>query len=102
MERQSLQLEIGRCLLLHGGLEALLERVHSDLDRRGFQCEFGIAPSREAAWLLAQNQHWLDAIPLPGVSIEARLESLPLLSIDEFERDITALAKRGYIPSAMY
>ena len=91
----SLQLEIGCCLLLHGGLEALLERVHSDLDRRGFQCGFGIAPSREAAWLLAQNQHWLDAIPLPGVSIEARLESLPLLSIDEFERDITALAKAG-------
>ena len=31
-----LQLEIGRCLLVHGGLERLIEKITVELDRRGF------------------------------------------------------------------
>jgi len=40
-----LQLEIGRCLLIHGGLEHLIEKITAELDRRGFTTHMGIGPS---------------------------------------------------------
>ena len=91
-----LQLEIGRCLLVHGGLENLLKKITTELDRRGFTASVGIGPSQEAAWLFSQSDPspMMD-MPIEGLSLESRLSPLPLAHITDFPKDTAALAKAG-------
>lgn len=51
----SLQLEIGRCLKLHGSIEALISRIRQGFAQRGFSIELGLANTRSAAWLLSHS-----------------------------------------------
>jgi len=91
-----LQLEIGRCLLIHGGLEHLIEKITAELDRRGFTTHMGIGPSQESAWLFSQTNLTSEASQLDdGASLEARLGPIALLRLDTFEKDISALNKAG-------
>jgi len=91
-----LQLEIGRCLLVHGGLEHLLENITAELDRRGFTTHMGIGPSQESAWLFSQTNLTSEASQLDdGASLEARLGPIALHRLDTFEKDISALNKAG-------
>ena len=91
-----LQLEVGRCLLVHGGLENLLKKITTELDRRGFTASVGIGPSQEAAWLFSQSDPspMMD-MPIEGLSLESRLSPLPLAHITDFPKDTAALAKAG-------
>ena len=51
----SLQLEVGKCLKLHGDLGELVTRLESELKQRGFTPCIGLAPNRSAAWLLTHD-----------------------------------------------
>ena len=72
----SLMLEIGGCLRLFGGVDAILAHCHHGLACRGYTAAMGLAPTGAAAWLLstAGRDRALDwQRPLPQ-----RLAPLPL------------------------
>ena len=73
-----LQLEISRCLLVHGGLEALLKKIAIEFDQRGFSVFAGVGPSRESAWLLSQfNRASVASIADQGLPLESQLSPIP-------------------------
>ena len=88
-----LLLEIGGCLTLFGGLASLLEQLQSELQRRGFSANPGIAETRRGAWLLSHAPYPL-AID-PTRSLSDRLGQLPLTLIDEFTDQVARLEKAG-------
>ena len=95
----SLLLEIGSCLELYRGLQPLLARVRSELACRGYAYHMATAPTPGAAWLLshvetdAATQSGAVAESAPG--LEQQLAPLPLALLDEFPRQVDALAKAG-------
>ena len=70
-----LQLEIGGCLNLFQGLDALLSEVHSGIASRGYRVRYALAPTPRAAWLLSFAEDTATAIEHP---LEQRLAPLPL------------------------
>lgn len=88
-----LLLEIGGCLTLFGGLTSLLGQLQSELQRRGFSAQPGIAETRRGAWLLSHAPYPLATDPTQ--SLTERLGQLPLALIDEFTDQITRLEKAG-------
>ena len=91
-----LQLEIGRCLLVHGCLERLIEKITVELDRRGFTTHIGVGPSQESAWLFSQTSPSPQtAQPADGAPLEAQLAPIALHRLDEFAKDVAALNKSG-------
>ena len=96
-----LQLEIGRCLLVHGGLERLIEKITAELDRRGFTTHIGIGPSQESAWLFSQTSLTPEVSQLDdGASLETRLSSIALHRLDGFEKMCLHSTKPAFIASA--
>lgn len=89
-----LVLEIGGCLTLFQGLEALLERIHGGLDCRGYRARTGLAPTRGAAWLLSFADN---AGPtLTEETLRQALEPLPLALLeDDFPPQVAALHRAG-------
>src|SRR5688500_1939986 len=55
LERRLLWMEIGSSLRYFGGLDALLERVSGSLQTLGYTAAKGVAPTLEAAALLARH-----------------------------------------------
>lgn len=97
-QETGLQLEIGRCLKLHGGLEKLLGDVQAYLLQRGFTAKAGLAPNRLAAELLG---YWEDD-PLMGVyqDLRQRMTDIPLTLLHkalggEFSDALARLGKAG-------
>ncbi len=115
-----LLLEIGSCLRLYGGIEALLERVERGLSQRGVHYRVGLGPTPKSAVLfsikpLGSRASELSSEALddpygsePGEStsqqthqgataesLEARLAPLPLKLLEDFPRQVDALAKAG-------
>jgi len=88
----SLLLEVGSCLLLHGGLDALLARIRLDLSCRGYHYCSGLAATPMAAWLFSYQESGED--PLHN-NLEQRLAPLPLNLLSDFPRQVDALAKAG-------
>ena len=109
----SLLLEIGSCLMLYGGIEALLSRVREELSRRGYSYRFGLGPTPKAALLFTRPlearatgsgaealHHPPDSEHRPleacgAGTLEARLAPLPLCLLENFPREVDALAKAG-------
>ncbi len=97
-QNEGLQLEVGRCLKLHGGLKELVNNIQSDLEQRGFTVRSGLAPNRCAAWLLSHwDQNFLYA---SEQSLRQRLDEIPLhllrnAQADQFFSAITRLEKAG-------
>ncbi len=88
-----LQLEVGSCLSLYGGLEPLLEWVNRGLARRGFQASAGLAATPKAAWLLSfAEDSEATAIDRP---LEDRLAPLPLALLKEFPGTVDSLRRAG-------
>ncbi len=88
-----LQLEIGSCLNLYRGLEAVLAEVTSGISSRGYQARYGLAATPKAAWLLSfAAQEEAMAIDLP---LEQRLAPLPLNLLDEFSTTVDSLRRAG-------
>ena len=88
-----LQLEIGGCLSLFHGLDSLLAEVTSGTGSRGYQVQYGLAPTPKAAWLLsfATGEAPL-AIQQP---LAERLKPLPLALLDEFATTVDSLRRAG-------
>jgi len=93
-----LQLEIGGCLKLHQGLDALMQRVRQDLKRRGYTTVLGLASNRHAAWLLSYSSS--NSAADLGLPLKERLRALPpyLIGTDwdpTFKRALDNVQKAG-------
>jgi protein ImuB len=86
----SLLLEVGSCLKLYQGLDPLLSRVRADLSCRAYSYCTGLAATPRAAWLLSHCEQ--DDYQQP---LDQQLAPLPLKLLDEFPRQVDALAKAG-------
>ncbi|MCB1706540.1 MAG: DNA polymerase Y family protein [Halioglobus sp.] len=88
-----LQLEIGGCLSLFQGLDALLLEVTHGISSRGYRARYGLAPTPKAAWLLS--------FAAPDVAIalhqplEERLAPLPLDLLTQFTSAVNSLRRAG-------
>ena len=96
--KQGLQLEIGGCLRLHGGIEQLIGNAQTELLQRGFTSRVGLAPNRHAAELLSD---WEDS-PLHEAerNLEQRLNNIPLallsdVAISGLSKTLASLEKAG-------
>jgi protein ImuB len=88
-----LQLEIGGCLALSGGLQALLADVGSALGSRGYRVRRGLAATPKAAWLLSFAG---DDIALDTQRpLAERLAPLSLQLLDEFADTVDSLRRAG-------
>jgi protein ImuB len=88
-----LQLEIGGCLSLFKGLDALLSHVDSGIRHRGYRVETALADTPKAAWLLSY------ADPAAAMDIHTatrtRLTPLPLTLLDDFSSTVDSLRRAG-------
>jgi protein ImuB len=88
-ERWLLWIEVGASLRYFNGMTALLHNVTSSIHALGYTALPGIAPTPEAAALLAQHAH---ASPiLQREQVHERLASLPLALLALAEASVTAL-----------
>ncbi len=81
-----LLLELRGSLRLFGGLDALLQHIHRDLEALGYSWQSGLAPTPTGAWLLARAN---DAEPaLDMDAFRQRLPALPvgLLPLETLQR----------------
>jgi len=91
--KDCLQLEIGGCLNLFRGLDTLLAEVASGIGGRGYQAQYGLAPTPRAAWLLSfAAGDTAMAIQQP---LEERLSPLPLSLLDEVTATADSLRRAG-------
>ena len=88
-----LQLEIGGCLTLFRGLEALLAEVRGGIGSRGFRARCALAPTPKAAWLLSYAPD--DAATAIEQPLESRLAPLPLTLLDDFADTVGSLRRAG-------
>lgn len=88
-----LQLEIGGCLNLFRGLDALLAEVSNDIGSRGYRAQYALAPTPRAAWLLSFAEE--DTAMALQHSLEERLAPLPLSLLDEFASTVDSLRRAG-------
>lgn len=78
-----LQLEIGGCLNLFHGLQALLAEVRSGISSRHYRAQYGLAATPKAAWLLSFTTDDVAlAIEQP---LTERLHALPLNLLDDYD-----------------
>jgi protein ImuB len=88
-----LQLEIGGCLSLFQGLDALLLKVMSGINHRGYRVRYALAPTPKAAWLLSfATQDSATALQQP---LEERLSPLPLNLLVQFTSAVGSLRRAG-------
>jgi protein ImuB len=88
-----LQLEIGGCLTLFKGLDALLAKVASGIGSRGYRAQSGLAATPKAAWLLSHAD--TDSAMNTGQDLKSRLAPLPLVLLDTFSRTVDSLRRAG-------
>ncbi|MDZ7784276.1 MAG: DNA polymerase Y family protein [Halioglobus sp.] len=88
-----LLLEIGGCLTLFRGLEALLAEVRGGIGSRGFRARCALAPTPKAAWLLSYAPD--DAATAIEQPLESRLAPLPLALLDDFADTVDSLRRAG-------
>ena len=88
-----LQLEIGGCLSLFRGLDALLAEAATGISSRGYRAHCGLGPTPKAAWLLSfAPKVTAMAIQQP---LEQRLSALPLSLLKEFTTTVDSLNRAG-------
>ena len=93
-QNNALMIEVGSCLTLHHGLEALLQRIHNEMSLRGLTVKMGVAETRTAAWLLSHCEAHFAC--QPAQPLTERLLPLPLsLLSDEFPTVVDRLEKAG-------
>jgi protein ImuB len=88
-----LQLEIGGCLSLFKGLDALLAHVDSGICQRGYSVETALADTPKAAWLLSYADQ-PTAMDIHTIT-RTRLAPLPLALLDEFPSTVDSLRRAG-------
>ena len=93
LEPQALLLEIGASLKLFGGLQALCARVEGDLRQQPYQVDIAVAPSPQAALLLARCG--MKACITESAALRAVLGKLPLAVLPVSEEQTSLLGKMG-------
>lgn len=88
-----LQLEVGGCLSLFRGLDALLAQVNSGISSRGYSVRHGLAPTPKAAWLLSFTTEDI-AMDLQQ-PLQERLAALPLSLLTDFPTRVDSLRRAG-------
>ncbi len=88
-----LQLEIGSCLNLYRGLDAVLAEVRSGVGSRQFRARLGLATTPAAAWLLSFAAP--DAALAIDRPLEQRLAPLPLHLLEDFAPAVDSLRRAG-------
>lgn len=88
-----LQLEIGGCLKLFKGLDALLAEIDHGISTRGYRVKMGLADTPKAAWLLsfAEEKSGCD---LQRTLLD-RLAPLPLALLEGFSSTVDSLGRAG-------
>ena len=81
--KDCLQLEIGGCLNLFRGLDSLLTEVTGGIGSRGYQAQYGLAPTPTAAWLLSF------ATSDANMALQQPLEAHLFLGLKTFSKDFT-------------
>lgn len=91
--RDSLQLEIGGCLKLYGGLDNILAEISLNMKARAYRVEYGLASTPKAAWLLSfvNNDNALNI----NHSLIERLAPLPLTLLDDLFSSVKSLRLAG-------
>jgi protein ImuB len=88
-----LLLEIGGCLNLFKGLQAILQEVGNGLGSRGFHAHPGLAATPKAAWLMSfAEEDKAVAIDQP---LQQRLAPLPLNLLQDFPSTVDSLRRAG-------
>lgn len=80
LARWTVWIEVGASLRYFDGLSVLYAKVRDGITRLGYTASFGIAPTLEAAALLAQHPDVMPA--LNRSELRPRLSPLPLASLD--------------------
>jgi protein ImuB len=106
---QSLLLEVQGSLKLHGGLDALLNRVSTQVSHLGHQCVLATSPASFASWLLASQglgrsvadreelRSALGTLPIEALGLSDRLiRRLNLAGVHQL-RDLWRLPREGLI-----
>ncbi|MCG8028115.1 MAG: DNA polymerase Y family protein [Candidatus Thiodiazotropha endolucinida] len=93
LEPQALLLEVGASLKLFGGLQALYERVEGDLRQQPYEVEIAVAPSPQAALLLARCA--MQTCITERTALRAELGRLPLAVLPVSEKQATLLGRMG-------
>ncbi len=93
LEPQALLLEIGASLKLFGGLQALWTRVDGDLRQQPYCVEIAVAPTPQAALLLARCG--MKASITENAALRAVLGKLPLAVLPLTDKQATLLGKMG-------
>jgi protein ImuB len=88
-----LLLEIGSCLRLHRGLDALLRQVLAGLEEMGYQSTHACAPTAQGAWLLARAGTGMVVREL--AELEQAIAALPLKLLDQPAEILEGLEKIG-------
>jgi len=88
-----LLLEIGSCLTLFHGLDALLAEVSRGVGSRGYQLQRGLAVTPKAAWLLSFSGPDGDIDMTPD--LHQRLAPLALTLLDNFPQQVASLQRAG-------
>lgn len=88
-----LQLEIGSCLNLYKGLDALLADVTNGVSGRGYQAQYGLAATPKAAWLLSHAPD--DSAMGIDLPLTDRLSPLPLELLTDFGSTVDSLRRAG-------
>ena len=88
-----LLLEIGGCLNLFRGMDALLAEVGNGISSRGFNAHYGLAPTPKAAWLLSFTDS--DVATQIEKPLEERLAPVALELLDEFSAGVDSLRRAG-------
>jgi protein ImuB len=88
-----LQLEIGGCLALFRGLDALLAEIKSGIGSRGYQAQYALAPTPRAAWLLSFATG--DGATELERPLAERLAPLPLSLLDDYPAAVDSLRRAG-------
>jgi protein ImuB len=93
LEPQALLLEIGASLKLFGGLQALWRRVEDDLRQQPYRVEIGVAPTPQAALLLARCG--MKGGITECAALRAELGKLPLAVLPMPDKQAALLGKMG-------
>jgi protein ImuB len=93
LEPQALLLETGASLKLFGGLQALWARVEDDLRQQPYGVDMAVAPTPQAALLLARCG--MQARITESAALRAELGKLPLAVLPVTQKQANLLGKMG-------
>lgn len=88
-------LEIASCLKLFGGLESMVQKIHTELAKTTFDVKYGLAHTTKAAWYLSFAHYEITGSETRALFLE-RLNALPIEVLFDYPKSVEALSKTGF------